>query len=51
MKEEKPIDKIKKVVDESKDSQECCKKLIEENLAVSMSQGRRYWGSLKNKKK
>lgn len=47
---EKPIDKIKKVVAESKDSQECCKKLIDEKLIISMSEGRRLWGCLKEEK-
>ena len=47
---EKPIDKIKKIVKESKDSEECGKKLIEEKLSISMSQGRRYWHCLKDKK-
>ena len=47
----KQIDKIKKIVDESKDSQECCKKLVDEKLIISMSQGRRYWGCLKDREK
>jgi hypothetical protein len=48
---DKPIDKIKKIVDESVDSQECCKKLIEDKLAISFGEGRRFWGQLKNRDK
>jgi len=44
------MDKIKKIVDESKDSQECCKKLVKEQLIVSMGEGRRLWGNLKKEK-
>ena len=46
---EKPINRIKKIVEESKDSKECCDKLIDEELAISMSQGRRLWSCLKDK--
>ena len=42
--------RLGEIVDESEDSQECCKKLIDEGLAISMSQGRRYWFTLKDKK-
>lgn len=51
MKEERTSDKIKKIVDESEDSQECCKKLIEDKLAVSFAEGRRYWGHFKDRDK
>lgn len=44
---EKNFVKIKKIVLESATEKECIKKLTDNKLVVSTSQGRRYWYGLK----
>jgi len=39
--------KIKQIVNDSKTQEECVEKLRKENLLFSLSEGRRYWNSLK----
>ena len=39
---------MRKIRKESKDSNEFGKKLIEENLSISMAQGRRLWVQLES---
>lgn len=45
------VDRMRKLRSESEDMEEFGKKLIDEDLSVSMSQGRRLWSQLKDKDK